>query len=405
MKEEYIKTDWDLKDESCGDVWKEILRHPVLSEDEKVELALMAQNGNMQARERLINCNLKLVYAIAKTYENKCVNMDIYDLFQEGTIGLVNSITKFDPSLSSFGSYAAMWIRQAIGRAIANKEQIVRIPVNVREQLQKYHFVISDFKKQFEDVPSDDDMCDILGASKERLDVIKEISATQFLSLNEKINNNKTNNPDDQDELEFFVGGEDENFDKFINAEANGDLFVLLKTILTPLQYYIIYNRYLQKCPWTLERIGEQFSVTREAVRHKEKKALQQIMSFFDINSYTWQTDLISTINKNNIKVAPVTPEQIELYIYIMDKLTQKEQIVLYYEFFGERKMDFYIECLNLTVEEYLDISQKLKTKIATIDISEFNAFKRELIKASKFTIYDEINNIRNTIGVLSESR
>ena len=253
---------------------KDIGKIPLLTGEEEKELAIKIKQGDKNARKKLISSNLRLVVSIAKKYYvvNKRITFD--DLIQEGNMGLMKAVEKFDPSKEyKFSTYATWWIRQAITRAIGDKGRTIRIPIHMGDLINKYQKAIKEYEETYGKKPTDDYVAEKLGLDLEKIKDIK-IHAEDAGSLEMPISDSKDSVVGDFVLDENAVNPIDAAENKFLKAT----LFELLNS-LTPRQRTVLELRFglIDGKERTLEEVGKEFNVTRERIRQIEMKALARL--------------------------------------------------------------------------------------------------------------------------------
>ena len=251
---------------------KEIGRVPLLTAEEEIELATRTAQGDKYARKRLSEANLRLVVSIAKRYVGR--GMQFLDLIQEGNLGLIKAVEKFDYTKGyKFSTYATWWIRQAITRSIADQARTIRIPVHMVETITKVKKVSSQLLHENGHEPTPQEIADRLGITVDRVREILRISQDP-VSLETPIGE------EEDSHLGDFIPDED------APAPAEAASRTLLKEqlseilgTLTPREEKVLRLRFGLEDgrPRTLEEVGKEFDVTRERIRQIEAKALRKL--------------------------------------------------------------------------------------------------------------------------------
>ena len=251
---------------------KEIGRVPLLTAEEEIELAERMAQGDPKARKRLSEANLRLVVSIAKRYVGR--GMQFLDLIQEGNLGLIKAVEKFDHTKGfKFSTYATWWIRQAITRAIADQARTIRIPVHMVETITKVKKVSSQLLHQNGHDPSPEEIADALEMPVERVREIMRI-AQDPVSLETPIGE------EEDSHLGDFIPDDD------APAPAEAASLILLKeqlgevlSTLTDREEKVLRLRFGldDGRSRTLEEVGGEFNVTRERIRQIEAKALRKL--------------------------------------------------------------------------------------------------------------------------------
>lgn len=251
---------------------REIGRVPLLSTDEEIQLAEKIADGDEYAKQRLTEANLRLVVSIAKKYVGR--GMHFLDLIQEGNVGLIKAVDKFDYTKGfKFSTYATWWIRQAITRAIADQARTIRIPVHMVETINRLKKVQSQLLHENGHEPSEELIAEKMNLPVERVREIMRV-AQEPVSMETPIG------PEEDSRLQDFIRDEDALApdDAALKTITNEDIDSVLRT-LTPREEAVIRLRFgLQdgRCH-TLEEVGSEFNVTRERIRQIEAKALRKL--------------------------------------------------------------------------------------------------------------------------------
>ncbi len=251
---------------------KEIGRVPLLSSDDEIELAKRIIEGDEVAKKRLAEANLRLVVSIAKRYVGR--GMYFLDLIQEGNVGLIKAVEKFDYTKGfKFSTYATWWIRQAITRAIADQARTIRIPVHMVETINRLKKAQSQLLHENGREPTEEQIADAMDLPIERVREIMRV-AQETVSMETPIG------PEEDSRLMDFIRDEDALApdEAALKTITNEDIDSVLKT-LTPREEAVIRLRFgLEdgRCH-TLEQVGLEFHVTRERIRQIEAKALRKL--------------------------------------------------------------------------------------------------------------------------------
>ena len=244
------------------------------SKEEEVELAKLIEQGDEEAKEDLINANLKLVVAIAKHYLNR--GMDFLDLIQEGNLGLIKAVDKFDYKRGyKFSTYATWWIRQAITRALADQARTIRIPVHMVETINKITKAQRQLVQKLNRDPTPEEISEALNGlySASKIMEIQQI-ALDPLSLEKPVGEEEDSHVGD-----FIVDKDNESPYDYANRAMENERINEVLEQLTDREAKVIRLRYglLDGRTHTLEEVGQLFEVTRERIRQIEAKALKKL--------------------------------------------------------------------------------------------------------------------------------
>jgi RNA polymerase primary sigma factor len=276
-EEPILLSDEDLvKDVNINDpvrmYLKEIGRISLLSPDEEAELSLKVADGDEFARNRLAEANLRLVVSIAKRYVGR--GLLFLDLIQEGNIGLMKAVEKFDYEKGfKFSTYATWWIRQAITRALADQARTIRVPVHMVETINKMARIQRQMTLELNREPTDEEIAKKMGISVDRVREVMKISQDP-VSLETPIGEEDDSHLGDFIKDESSLSPEEYATNEILKEEIKSVL-----STLQPREQQVLELRFglIDGTSYTLEEVGKRFNVTRERIRQIEAKALRKL--------------------------------------------------------------------------------------------------------------------------------
>ena len=260
-------------DNSMKLYFKEMSAINLISAEKELELAEKIAHGDIEARNELVSANLRLVVSLAKRYQG--CGMSLQDLIQEGNLGLMKAAEKFDASKGfRFSTYAAWWINQTIGRALADQSKAIRVPVHMTENINKLRRFSRDLTVTLGHEPTDEDLAKAMKVSVDDIKTYKSYM-TDVTSLDIQVGDD-----DDGTTIASFI--EDENN---ISPEKNAvqiaerEMLDAVLDTLTAREQDIIRQRFGldDNVPKTLEEVGKSYGLTKERIRQIENKALMKL--------------------------------------------------------------------------------------------------------------------------------
>ena len=269
-------SDFYTDSDSVKTYLREIGSLPLLKADEEKTIAIAAKNGDEKARKKLIESNLRLVVSIAKHFANH--GLSLLDLIQEGNLGLIKAVEKFDPYKGfKFSTYATWWIRQAITRAIADHANTIRIPVHAHELIGKINRAKKILTMTNCGEPSDEEIAEYLDIDVSKVEETKLImEKTNLISLETPI---KSDGEREDSVIGDFIPSTDDDPEEIAYKMSLDETIKDVLSTLTQREQKVLELRFglNDNKILTLDEVGQLFGVTRERIRQIENKAIRKI--------------------------------------------------------------------------------------------------------------------------------
>lgn len=256
---------------------KELRAYPLLSREEEIHYGRLSRDGDKESRKKMIVCNLRLVLKIARKYYQSGV--DLLDLIEEGNLGLMHAVEKFDPERGfRFSTYATWWIRQNIERAIMNQRHIVRLPIHVQKEYNTFKKKIREQGSEINETTSIDDISKSLSEPVDRVRQVIEWNERSFSTVSKDDDGNVSNIVD------FLPDDEVADPSHLLELEDEKSRFDLYQSDLNDRDREILIRRFGidGSKPLTLGELGKSFGISRERVRQIIQRATQKIRQDLD---------------------------------------------------------------------------------------------------------------------------
>lgn len=260
-------------DEGIPSYLGRLTQAPLLTSEEEIELTRSAQRGSGEARQRLIESNMRLVINIAKSYHSKAVPLE--DLIQEGAIGLMHAVERFDPNKGfRFSTYATHWIRQSIGRAIDNKSKAIRLPAHVSQTLRKIERAKAKVMRELGSEPTSEQVAQELGISSKRLQQFIQ-SSQELLSLDMRVGDSENTTLGSLIRDASLTDPEESVLSSEILEELHEVMMELSERERRVMSFRLRLNE--SEMSEVREELSQELQISRERIRQIEVQAIKKL--------------------------------------------------------------------------------------------------------------------------------
>lgn len=361
-----ISTDIDyesyLSDSCLSDFLRIIKKNPAATSDDNFAMFAAYNDGNEDMKQNIAERNLALVVAIVRDNYKNIDSEQRLEYIQNGFIGLMEAIDRYDMSKgTTFSTYAEYYIQMRINRYRYDNEKLVRRPHYLYQKKSKYRKLISEYEKSNTPLPSKEEICTIIEVSLDTLKRIEEDFKLDALSYDAPLDAED----EDSDNLLNTVVHEVEEYNDVLDKIVIEELLKTLKMTLSRYEYYVLYYRVLNPERRTYEDISNSFNVTRQAIQQTESKILEKVKKMYDDN-HTLKRKYVERVKVaypfDSIKLTPCEVDDFILYFYLRDNYSKKDQIILREMLIGD--LEFSPKRVAREIKESIDYVEKKKRKI-----------------------------------------
>ncbi len=378
------------------DFMRLIDRFPVGDKEKNLELLIRYRQGDMQARDRLIEQNLKLIVSYARKKVKYTESYKLLDLVHEGVLAMLNGLENFDLHRKDvqFMSYIYTCMKNRIDDVLKSTDKLIQSPNYLSSVVRKLEKITRECESQRKPIPSDEELCKLLGITMMTLRCAKREQRYSFISLNKPANED---GKEGDSELGDFIDGKDSSIDNFLDSVVDRELLAYLKLTLSPYKYYILYNRVFAPKPVYHSVLAKTLGVSRAAVQEMDSSTLKSLRKVFAYG--TWKKLCRDTLMRNNVdvdnfNVSPISPANITCYLFLRDSLNSIEKkiflSVLKENFqFDEEKLARRLNCSKRLIDVSCRSLEKKLERVNREVQEEYANFARKMIETYQTGIFD----------------
>jgi len=359
----------------------------VLTKEEQLNLIQKYQNGDKSVLGRILESNLRLVISVVKRYTNHLVYVEFSDLIQEGNLALIKAIETYDSQKSEFSTYASFQIQKKITSFLSLNNTSIQRPEYLENLILRYKKLYVSYQNQNLALPEDSLLCELLKITPFQLNLIREELLKTTVSLDQSIAEDML--------LQDVIVDENNAYENLIVQVDDVNLLLIIKELLTPMEYYVLYHRVLSETTISLEKLGLEFNTTHQNINRIEKDALSKVKNLYlDSRKKAFLKNKIlqkyGSLSWLNVK--PISPKDFLRYRYIEQYLSLMES-KLYYMLYVERHdypNHFIANQLEISLNDYECLLKKLNEKIIKVfsNVEDYLDFEQRSFQQLKTTVF-----------------
>ncbi len=349
-------------------------------------------SGDATALEELVFNNINFITFVVSKYRARLRNMDFDDLVNEGIYGFIKSLDTYDPTKGELTTYSKTWIENFARKAVNENFDLLHETSDLREKAYKYSQILKRCRENHEQIPSDEELMDILKVSSSSLTDIKKYVTLEITSLDASLDD------DGKTTLYEVIETRDDTFTKVDNQMSDSSLLIFLKNFLKPSYYYVLYKRVLMPQKETREVLAQKLGVTMTRITQLENKAIEQIKNnLISRGELTYTKVDLSPKQKEQYNTEPIDPDSIIKYMYLINTLSIEER-KLYLAYIKRKfnySIDEYAKMLGFDKRAVIELGKSIEKHFQNINTKSFREFQAHVIAKYQTSIFDvDLENI-----------